>query len=99
MRLADIYKIKFTLNSLNYSFLEFFHNITEKVSEDQCKVNVSRVLLGVLLLVPDSHNVKGLVKMSYFMLCFCDEENAFWILSFMLKEILPAKFTQPDYTE
>ena len=76
----------------NYSFHEFLHYVQENIPLATCRVNVANVLKAHIMRNPSSGYVQGMNLVASFLLCFMDEEHAFWMFTHLVENVLPPFF-------
>lgn len=81
----------------NYSMHEFFNTLQQGKDRAECRRNIKNVLLAHCLRNPSIGYVQGINMLAAFLLCFLDEEGAFWLLTYIIEEILPKEFYSKTY--
>lgn len=88
----DIMEGRTDQSNFNFSMHEFLHYVQVGVSTEKCRQNIMNVLKANCMRNPDVGYAQGLNYVVAFLLCFLDEENAFWALSDLIENILPPHF-------
>lgn len=88
----DLYKGKTDDSVFNYSMYEFLNMVQSNLSKASCRENQKNVLFAHCWRNPSVGYVQGLNLLVAYLLCFLDEENAFWMLTYLIEVVLPKDF-------
>lgn len=76
----------------NYSMHEFFHAVQKDRTTVDCRQNMRNVLYAHTAYSPSLRYIQGMNMLVAYLLCFLDEEGAFWVLNYIIQQILPPDF-------
>lgn len=75
--------------NFNYSLYEFFFYLQEGIPPYKCREHVKNVLRAHCMRNPSMGYTSGLTQVAAFLLCFLNEESAFWLLTHLVENVLP----------
>lgn len=85
----DVGKGRTDKTCFNFSFHEFLHYVQGTLPVTECRSNMKSVLKAHAMRNPSMGYVQGLNLVAAFLLCFLDEEGAFWVLTHLIENVLP----------
>lgn len=80
------------LNNFNYSMQEFFFIAQQSKNKMECRCNIRNVLRAFCVRHQSIGHIQGINIIVAYLLCFLNEENAFWVLNYIIEKIIPKEF-------
>lgn len=88
----DLQEGKTDYEMFNYSTHEFFKTVQNEKTKSECRTNVKNVLFAHCVRNPLIGYTPGINLVAAYLLCFLEEEDAFWMLTHLIERIIPKDF-------